>query len=329
MYLNCGGETTSPWYGSPGCALYLQNGLRRHSHTPDARNVRSARKKGRELITFPARSLGGVLIYIPAGKPIWLDAREGSLRVPLRFFAAAQARAVAAARERVFPGDNSGPGATETGLVTHIDRRLDGCYRRDKYRYADKSTAQQVYHEGIPQLCDLPRCRRSSGTRSLTPSKAGYLSMLRRHAIEGVLRSDASRQGWEDKTGLSRAKTLHLPVPAPGWTVSSHAQLAQPGQAGLRTGHIHLKVADVEARKTFRVEQFGAGTLHVRDSPALIPRPGIALAFLTDPGGVCIELTECLDTTDAGAPGTPSRVLSRDGCRFSRQIMIGSYSVRQ
>ena len=69
----------------------------------------------REFIALPAKSLGGLLVYTLAGIPIRLMAQEGMVRLPLRFFKATEATAIAAACERIFPSDESGPGAKEAG----------------------------------------------------------------------------------------------------------------------------------------------------------------------------------------------------------------------
>ena len=91
--------------------------------------------KRREFITLPAASLGGLLMYTLAREPIRLQAQSGDVRVPLRFFTAAEAGVVSAACERIFPSDESGPGAKEAGVVIYIDRQLAGPYGRDTYRY--------------------------------------------------------------------------------------------------------------------------------------------------------------------------------------------------
>ena len=67
--------------------------------------------KRREFLTIPAKSVGGVLLYTLAGEPLRLQAQNGEVRVPLRFFTAAEARVVEAACSRIFPSDENGPGA--------------------------------------------------------------------------------------------------------------------------------------------------------------------------------------------------------------------------
>src|SRR6185369_1346902 len=118
---------------------------------------------------LPAASLGGLLIYTLAKEPVRLQAQDGEVKVPLRFFTAAEARVVAAASERIFPSDESGPGSREAGVVIYIDRQLAGPYGRDKYRYTKgpwvkslpehgyqgKATPREIYREGIARLADF------------------------------------------------------------------------------------------------------------------------------------------------------------------------------
>src|SRR6185503_17613846 len=91
--------------------------------------------KRREFLTVPAAAIGGTLLYTLAGEPIRLQAQNGTVKVPLRFFTADEAKVITAACARIFPTDASGPGATEANVVIYIDRQLAGPYGRDKYRY--------------------------------------------------------------------------------------------------------------------------------------------------------------------------------------------------
>jgi gluconate 2-dehydrogenase gamma chain len=157
--------------------------------------------KRREFIIFPAKSLGGVLIYTLSGEPIRLQAQEGSVRVPLRFFTAAEGRVVAAACERIFPSDDSGPGAREAGVVIYIDRQLAGPYGRDKYRYTKgpwvesvpehgyqgKASPQQIYREGVLLLGDFTALSPAAQDEKLQSiEKSLFFEMLRTHTIEGM-----------------------------------------------------------------------------------------------------------------------------------------------
>jgi gluconate 2-dehydrogenase gamma chain len=171
----------------------------------------------REFITLPASCLGGVLLYTLAREPVRVQAQEGTVRLPLRFFTAEEARVVVAACERIFPGDESGPGATEAGVVVYIDRQLAGPYGRDKYRYTKapfveslaehgyqgKATPREIYRKGIGQLAgfaDLPAERQDERLRAIEQSL--IFQMLRRHTIEGMFcdplhGGNAGMIGWQ------------------------------------------------------------------------------------------------------------------------------------
>jgi hypothetical protein len=84
----------------------------------------------REFLTIPVASIGGTLLYTLAGEPFRLKAqtgsKDGTLKVPLRFFTAKEARVVAAACERICLSYDTGPSATEASVVIFIDRQLAG-----------------------------------------------------------------------------------------------------------------------------------------------------------------------------------------------------------
>src|ERR1700733_9190391 len=121
--------------------------------------------KRREFIVLPAKVLGGLVLHSLVGELMPAVAEDG-VKVPLRFFTAAEAQVVQAACERIFPTDDSGPGATEAGVVIYIDRQLAGPYGRDQHRYTKgpwmqsvpehgyqgKETPQQIYRDGIALL---------------------------------------------------------------------------------------------------------------------------------------------------------------------------------
>ena len=157
--------------------------------------------KRREFLVLPVKSLGGVLLYSLAGEPIRLQAQEGKVKVPLRFFTAIEAATVSAACARIFPADESGPGATEAGVIIYIDRQLAGPYGRDKYRYTKapwvesipehgyqgKATPREIYRAGIPRLgnfTELTSAQQDERLQSIEDSN--FFQMLRRHTIEGM-----------------------------------------------------------------------------------------------------------------------------------------------
>jgi gluconate 2-dehydrogenase gamma chain len=177
--------------------------------------------KRREFITLPAKSLGGVLLYTLAGEPIRVQAqtqsKSGDVRIPLRFFTAAEARVVEAASDRIFPSDESGPGAKEAGVVIFIDRQLAGPYGRDKYRYTKppfvdsapehgyqgKATPREIYREGIQNLgnfAELSPAERGERLRSIENTQ--FFRLLRQHTIEGMFSDpmhggNAGLIGWQ------------------------------------------------------------------------------------------------------------------------------------
>ena len=171
----------------------------------------------REFLCVPAESLGGLLLYTLAGEPIRVQAQNGTVRLPLRFFTAAEARVVAAACERIFPGGTSGPGATEAGVVIYIDRQLAGPYGRDRNRYVKgpfaesvpehgyqgKATPRDIYRAGVSQLggfADLPAEQQDRQLRFI--EKTLFFQLLRAHTIEGMFSDpmhggNAGLIGWQ------------------------------------------------------------------------------------------------------------------------------------
>ena len=171
----------------------------------------------REFLTIPASSLGGALFYTLAGQPMRMQAQTGEIKVPLRFFTAAEARVVQAACDRIFPSDASGPGATEAGVVIYIDRQLAGPYGRDQHRYTrppfvesvpehgyqGKQTPREIYREGIQKLgnfAGLPAAERDQKLRAI--ERTTFFRLLRQHTIEGMFSDplhggNANLIGWQ------------------------------------------------------------------------------------------------------------------------------------
>src|SRR5580704_6593123 len=120
----------------------------------------------RQFLTISGGTIGGLLVYSLDGKAFRIPAEDKPLRIPLRFFDEKEALIVAAATERIFPSDETGPGAKEAGVVIFIDRQLAGPYGRDRYRYTQRpfesgspdlgyqgeNSPGQVYRDGLKQL---------------------------------------------------------------------------------------------------------------------------------------------------------------------------------
>ena len=171
----------------------------------------------REFITLPAKSLGGLLVYTLAREPIRLQAEAGTVRVPLKFFTASEARTIAAACDRIFPSDENGPGAKEAGVIVYIDRQLAGPYGQDRHRYTKgpfvdsfpehgyqgKATPQEIYREGARQLgdfADLEAEQQDERLRAIETTV--FFRMLRTHTIEGMFSDpmhggNANLIGWQ------------------------------------------------------------------------------------------------------------------------------------
>ena len=180
--------------------------------------------KRREFLSIPAAALGGTLLYTLAGEPFRLQAQNGQVKVPLRFFTAAEARVVTAACERIFPSDATGPGATEAGVVIYIDRQLAGPYGADKYRYSKgpwresypehgyqgKENPRDTYREGIRGLGNFAGLSVEEQTKKLTAiEKTHFFALLRAHTIEGMF-SDPMHGG---NAGLIGWQLIGFPGP--------------------------------------------------------------------------------------------------------------------
>jgi len=158
--------------------------------------------KRREFINLSGTSIGGLLLYSLAGKAKVVNAESGPDKVPLRFFTEKEAKVVVAACERIFPGDESGPGATQANVVIYIDRQLAGPYGTDKYRYTQppfvesipehgyqgKENPQQIYRAGIRTLgADFGEIGGvEQDERLAAQEKTRFFKLLRQHTIEGM-----------------------------------------------------------------------------------------------------------------------------------------------
>jgi gluconate 2-dehydrogenase gamma chain len=158
--------------------------------------------KRREFILIPAKALGGLVLYSLVGELIPAPAEDG-VKVPLRFFTAAEAQVVQAACSRIFPNDESGPGATEAGVVIYIDRQLASPYGKDARRYTKgpwvaestpehgyqgKDTPQQTYRAGIPLLgADFAGVSAEQQDLHLEKiEETHFFQLLRLHTLEGM-----------------------------------------------------------------------------------------------------------------------------------------------
>jgi gluconate 2-dehydrogenase gamma chain len=159
----------------------------------------------RQFLVLSAASVGGVLVYSLDRRASRLFAQEKSaqfLKIPLRFFTEAEALVVAAAASRIFPSDDSGPGAKEAGVVIYIDRQLAGPYGRDRYRYAQgpfeeaaarefgyqgEATPAETYREGLKGLKGFDRLSLEEQDKQLRKIESShFFALLRQNTIEGM-----------------------------------------------------------------------------------------------------------------------------------------------
>jgi len=171
----------------------------------------------REFLTLSAASIGGVLVYSLDHEIFRVSAQANqSVRIPLRFFTQSEALTVAAAASRIFPSDETGPGAREAGVAVYIDRQLAGPWGRDRYRYTQvpfeenapaefgyqgKATPQQIYRQGLKDLKGFNRLGPREQDQKLKQIEATlFFSLLRQNTIEGMF-CDRMHGGNIDMTG--------------------------------------------------------------------------------------------------------------------------------
>src|SRR5579863_1304389 len=161
----------------------------------------------RQFLVLSAASVGGVLVYSLDRQVSRVSAQDKpatqqQIKIPLRFLTESEALIVAAAVSRIFPSDDSGPGAQEAGVTVFIDRQLAGPWGRDRHRYThppfDETAAeefgyqgaappQQVYREGLKQLAGFDKLSPAEQDAKLKQIESSvFFTLLRRNTIEGM-----------------------------------------------------------------------------------------------------------------------------------------------
>ncbi|HVO98504.1 MAG TPA: gluconate 2-dehydrogenase subunit 3 family protein [Bryobacteraceae bacterium] len=199
--------------------------------------------KRRDYLTV---TVGGLIVYTLDRMPGMAQGRL--IRVPLRFFTEPEALIIAAAAARIFPSDESGPGANEAGVIIYIDRQLAGPYGRGRYRYAEapfeegppelgyqgKAPPREIYREGLALL--------GADFRTLTPQqqderlrgmeRSVFFDLLRTHTIEGMF-CDPMHGGNADLIGW---QLIGFPGPRMGYfdeVDTHHGRAFRPKPASL------------------------------------------------------------------------------------------------
>ena len=178
----------------------------------------------RHFLTLSATGLGTVLVYSLEQRNFSALAEGQALRIPLRFFTSTEALIVAAAVSRIFPGDNSAPGAREGGVAIYIDRQLAGPYGRDRHRYTQepfedgppelgyqgKAMPRQIYREGLKGLSGFHHLQPAAQDEALQEIEESlFFNLLRAHTIEGMF-SDPLHGGNKNLAGW---KLIGFPGP--------------------------------------------------------------------------------------------------------------------
>ena len=186
--------------------------------------------KRRRFLTISATTLGGTLIYhLDRTISVAHGQTKATIRIPLRFFEEHQALIVGAAAARIFPSDESGPGANEAGVVIYIDRQLASPYGADRHRYTQepfedgvpeqghqgKATPREVYRDGIASLgADFDHLSNDAQDARLRQIEDSYFfSLLRQHTIEGMF-CDPMHGGNADLIGW---QLIGYPGPYMSW----------------------------------------------------------------------------------------------------------------
>jgi gluconate 2-dehydrogenase alpha chain len=103
---------------------------------------------------------------------------------------AEEERTAEALFERMFPGGDDGPGATEIGVLDYVDRALAGEYAEHAERY-------RVELAGLAGLADRPPAEQEELIEGLDPA---FLALARAHLQEGLF-ADPAHGGNRDKLG--------------------------------------------------------------------------------------------------------------------------------
>lgn len=155
----------------------------------------------RQFLTLSAATLGGVIVYSLDRKASLLAAQHKPIRIPLRFFSETEALIVAAAASRIFPSDDTGPGAREAGVAIFIDRQLAGPYGKDRFRYTQppfedaprefgyqgSATPRQIYRDGLKTLQGFHLLAPGAQDDALRKIESTlFFSLLRKNTIEGM-----------------------------------------------------------------------------------------------------------------------------------------------
>jgi gluconate 2-dehydrogenase gamma chain len=187
----------------------------------------------RDFLVLSAASVGGALVYSLDRQLTRVSAQSvpaQSIRVPLRSFTQAEALIVAAIASRIFPSDDSGPGANEAGVVIYIDRQLAGPWGRDRHRYTQppfdedaasefgyqgQSSPRKIYRDALKDLAGFDRLSAAEKDQKLKQiENTRFFGLVRRNTIEGMF-CDPIHGGNADMIGW---QLIGFPGPQMDWS---------------------------------------------------------------------------------------------------------------
>ncbi len=155
----------------------------------------------RHFLTVSAATIGGVLVYSLDRKLSRVSAQEKTVHIPLHFFEEGEALIVAAAVARIFPSDETGPGAkeaawscTSTANSQDLTAATGIAIFRDPFEtgvpemgYQGKATRREIYREGVkklPGFDHLSPAEQDAALREIESTE--FFVLLRQNTIEGM-----------------------------------------------------------------------------------------------------------------------------------------------
>lgn len=112
--------------------------------------------------------------------------------------------------DRLIPGDEHGPSATQAGAVTYIERALQGVYAEHRAAYA-AGLAELEGFAALPPQAQDERLRALEGS--------AFFELVRTHVLEGMF-GDPGYGGNLDQAGW---RLLAYPGPRREWTEQEQA----------------------------------------------------------------------------------------------------------
>lgn len=219
----------------------------------------------REFLTLSAASIGGALVCSLDHRVFRLSAKSTqAIRIPLRFLTESEALVIAAAAARIFPSDETGPGAQEASVAIYIDRQLAGPWGKDRHRYTHepfddnapaefgyqgKATPQQIYRDALGDLKGFTELAQAEQDRKLKAiENTVFFALLRRNTIEGMF-CDPIHGGNVDMVGWQL-------IGFPGPQISNYADVDQHFGVAFRPRAVSLQQAtDISAIRASEDEQ--------------------------------------------------------------------------